>query len=695
MCGIFAYINFYNKKTLSEILSTLLTGLRSLEYRGYDSCGVSFDTKDDDDRKIVVAKAKGTVDNLSKVVEKYMNDIEFNTHICIGHTRWATHGPATPVNAHPHFSSSNYEFVVVHNGIISNFAEIKCFLEKEGYGITSVPSDGQSFLVEQSEGQAEFYSETDTEVLSKLAHYIYNKLLNETGYKPTFLSVIANTIYLIKGTFGCIFKSSYYPNEAVAARLASPLLFGFKYHEGAKVRHSVRSVIMNRDGSFTQIDKLAEDLASSELPTELFIASDAPAFADKTKDVLVLQDWDIVHISESGIDIVNFDNVGSDHRTIEKIDVSLQSIALGDYPHFMLKEIKEQPITLHSTLLGRLCIPENCVKLGGIIPHLDTIRKSKYITFIGCGTSYNAALAVRPLFEQFTKQRIYVEVASDFNDRLPAIFRDDICVFLSQSGETADTLLSLEHCRRNEAFCIGINNTPGSSITRNTDCGIHINAGVEIGVASTKCYTSMVVCLILFLILLLEDTVSMQDEIKRVIKDLSVISDLVSETIKKTEDKVKELADIVAKKDNLIMLGRRTHYATARETALKIKELTYIHSEGLMAGELKHGPLALIDEHSLVIFFATGENDEMFAACQSSLQQVKARGARVLVIASEEEEPKVKDISDWIVIVPKTSQWLQTIINIIPMQLLSYYTAIKKGINVDRPRNLAKSVTVQ
>lgn len=359
----------------------------------------------------------------------------------------------------------------------------------------------------------------------------------------------------------------------------------------------------------------------------------------------------------------------------------------------MLKEIMEQPQSLAATMRGRILPGSTDIHLGGMIPHIDTIKQSKYIIFIACGTSYNAALAVRPLFEQFTKQRIFVEVASDFNDRKPIVFRDDTCVFLSQSGETADTLMALEYCRNSGAFCVGINNTPGSSISRGTTCGIHLNAGVEIGVASTKCYTSMIEALLMFLLLLMQDSVSQKKERKRALQDLAILPSKVDEVLKLSAT-IQEIAPFVATQKNLIMLGRRTHYATARETALKIKELTYIHSEGLMAGELKHGPLALIDDESLVIFFATGEDDEMFAASQSSLQQIKARGAKVLVVANEEDVPKVKSFSDWLIVVPKMTQWTQMIVNIIPMQLLAYYVALHKGINVDRPRNLAKAVTV-
>jgi glucosamine--fructose-6-phosphate aminotransferase (isomerizing) len=689
-------LNFLTDKSLKEIINFLIKGLKKLEYRGYDSCGIGFDLVHSEIRKQVLIKSKGSVTNLQAILEEILPKVEvsFKTHIAIGHTRWATHGSPTATNAHPHISSPNFAFIVVHNGIISNYTALKTFLIQQT-GFISVnlehktnDDNPNSIIYQTDDNDIRFYSETDTEVLPKLAYFVYLKLNRESHEKPTFLSVIANTMKLIEGTFGCLFKSSLYPNEVIGCRVGSPIVLGLKYDQHEIKNHSARYINLKPD----LIENFHISLAGNPKPREIFLSSDPTAFIDETQNGLILEEWDIVHISENGVTIINTNpSPLLDKRLVETLAMSVQDIDKGNYPHFMFKEIMEQPQSLMSTLKGRL--HDGRVNLGGLIPYLSTLRRAKYFLFIGCGTSYHAALAIRPLFEQFCEQRIQLEIASDFNDRKPVIFRDDVCFFISQSGETADTLIALNYCKKNGAFCIGINNSPGSSLSRNTECGVHLNAGVEIGVASSKAYTSTIEVLILILLLLMQDSIKFTEERNIACNDLINLSQVVEKVLKKAHE-IQTIAKALYQRRAFYILGRKTHFATAKETALKLSELTYIHSEGFLAGELKHGPIALIDEESFIIFFATGEDPDIFTSTLSSLQQVKSRGAKILIIASEDDVKDLSPISDNIFTIPKTSPWTQMIVNIIPMQLLAYYIAIEKNLNVDRPRNLAKSVTV-
>ena len=690
MCGIFAYLNFLTDKNLKEILIRVLSSLKSLEYRGYDSCGVSFDILDENkQRKSVIVKSSGDIEALEKIIAPFLKEnVIFNNHVAIGHTRWATHGAPTAANSHPHYSSPNLEFIVCHNGIISNYKALKDRLLREPIFSISKDKTPQNIIYQQTDAKAEFTSETDSEILPKLALFVYNSLYSQTGKKPSFLTVIANTMKLVEGTYACIFKSTLYPNEIVACKLSSPLLLGLKYSDQSDFQEAARLVKLRSDSFVTVNDETGNaNVKSAPKPCELFLASDAPAFADFTNKSIVLEDWDIVHITSEVVDIINTPPESTTFRSsriVEDLSVSIQNISLGNYPHFMLKEIMEQPSTLSQTFKTRL---------DDVYRHLDTIQNCNTFRFIGCGSSYNVSVSVRPLFEQYTNRRIILEIASDFNDRKPTVFRDECCIFISQSGETADTLVSLEICRSSGAFCIGVTNTPGSSLSRNTDCSIFLNAGTEIGVASTKSYSSSIISLLNFLILLIEDSKKYEKERSIAIQDMKELPSTI-EKVLELKGQIENLSEVVKEQKQLLILGRRTNYGTARETSMKMEELTYVASEGMMAGELKHGPLALIDENTFVIFFTNSEDIEVRKQCMTSLQQIKARNAKVLLIASDDQKDKIGGLYDHLLIVPQTSQWVQMIVNIVPMQLLAYYVACKKGINVDRPRNLAKSVTV-
>ncbi|PNF24493.1 Glutamine--fructose-6-phosphate aminotransferase [isomerizing] 2 [Cryptotermes secundus] len=676
MCGIFAYLNYLTPKTRREILELLVNGLKRLEYRGYDSAGVALDAADGKDISIV--KKKGKVKVLEDEINSRINELDFegttDSHVGIAHTRWATHGVPSEVNSHPQRSDVNHAFVVVHNGIVTNYKDVKVFLLKKGY---------------------QFESETDTEVIAKLVHHIYLQNPN-----CSFRELIEQVIQQLEGAFALCFKSKHFPGECVATRRGSPLLVGIK----AKTRLATDHVpiLYSKDHRphgrgdlpiLPRSDSTAEFQPLEDKEVEYFFASDASAVIEHTNRVIFLEDDDVAAVKEGSLSIHRLRRSLDDShsREIITLKMEIQQIMKGNYSSFMQKEIFEQPESVVNTMRGRLNFETQTVILGGIKDYIPEIRRCRRLMMIGCGTSYHSAVATRQLLEELTELPVMVELASDFLDRNTPVFRDDVCFFISQSGETADTLMALRYCKNRGALIVGITNTVGSSICRESHCGVHINAGPEIGVASTKAYTSQFISLVMFALVMSEDRISLQARRSEIIKGLQHLDEQIREVLK-LDEKVEELAKDLYQHKSLLIMGRGYNYATCMEGALKVKELTYMHSEGIMAGELKHGPLALVDNNMPVIMIVT--RDPVYVKCMIALQQVTAREGRPIIIC-EKGDRETQSFASRSLEVPHTVDCLQGILTVIPMQLLSYHIAVLKGCNVDCPRNLAKSVTVE
>ncbi|KAL9297060.1 hypothetical protein ACSQ67_022956 [Phaseolus vulgaris] len=538
-----------------------------------------------------------------------------------------------------------------------------------------------------------FESETDTEVIPKLAKFVYDKA-NEAADGVTFSQVVLEVMRHLEGAYALIFKSPHYPNELIACKRGSPLLLG------------VKELTENKgNGSAFEDDKF---LSKDDKPKELFLSSDANAVVEHTKKVLVIEDGEVVHLKDGGASILKFDsNMGENgaflsrtcsvRRALSVLEMEVEQINKGHYEHYMQKEIYEQPESLTTTMRGRLirlgANKSKSVLLGGLKDHLKTIRRSRRIVFIGCGTSYNAALAARPILEELSGVPVTMEIASDLLDREGPIYREDTAVFVSQSGETADTLLALEYALENGALCVGITNTVGSAIARNTHCGVHINAGAEIGVASTKAYTSQIVVMVMLSLAIGGDTISNKARREAIIDGLFNLPNKVREVLK-LDQEMKDLAKLLIAEQSLLVFGRGYNYATALEGALKVKEVALMHSEGILAGEMKHGPLALVDENLPIVVVAT--RDACFSKQQSVIQQLHARRGRLIVMCSKGDASSVcPNQSCRVIEVPQVEDCLQPVINVVPLQLLAYHLTVLRGFNVDQPRNLAKSVTTQ
>ncbi|KAI8804712.1 hypothetical protein BJ742DRAFT_760190 [Cladochytrium replicatum] len=671
------------------ILENLLNGLQRLEYRGYDSVGISIDGDGNDSPADIVVKEVGKVVELRKKVAAAIasNEIDvsksFESGVAIAHTRWATHGVPSIRNGHPQRSDHTGEFIVVHNGIITNNTSLKTVLEKFGYV---------------------YESDTDTETIAKLCKYIYDSEKATAGSALTFPRLVKAVCAKLEGAFGLLFKSRHYPCEVVAARRGSPLLVGVKTTQKLGVNFvdvdtDTEPVVGGTNGFLTPGSVTMQRSPSRFLsdngtppPVEYIIASDASAIIEHTKKVLYLEDDDLAHIAQGDLHIhrIRRDDRMSSIRPVHILDAELAQIQKGMFSHFMLKEIYEQPESVVSTMRGRLLVDDSRVVLGGLRTQLANVRRSRRIIFIACGTSYHSCLASRALFAELTELPISVEVATSFLDEQVPIFRDDCVIFVSQSGETKDSLRALSYCKERGALCVGVTNTVGSTISRETHCGVHINAGPEICVASTKAYTSQVVALVMIALQLSDDNLGKQMRREAIIAGLVGLSTMIKRTLG-LQKEAKRIAEELAKEEHIILLGRGYQGATCLEGALKIKEESYVHAEGILAGELKHGCLALIDKSMPVILIMN--QDRHYKDVENAFKQVTARGGRPIVICDENDESSLFDGLTTIP-VPQTVDVLQGIINIIPLQMIAYYMSVAKGVDPDYPRNLAKSVTV-
>ena len=612
MCGIVGYIGKRNAVPIA------IEGIKRLEYRGYDSAGVALINKDND---LNIYKESGKIIELERILPK---PSLIESKVAIAHTRWATHGEPTAINAHPHPDCKN-ELAVVHNGIIENFKKLKKKLIDEGHT---------------------FKSETDTEVLS----HLFEHFIALTG---DFTNGIRDALKLVEGTYGIAVIHKKYPNMMVAARRGSPLILG-----------------------------IGTD--------EFFICSDVSAIIIHTKKVIYLQDGELVTITPLNFAITTLSNEKVEAH-ISEVDWDISSIDKGDYPHFMLKEIFEQPVSIENAFRGRLVTKLSTVRLGGLHMTGEELRRIKKIQIIGCGTSWHAGLIGKFIIENLARIPVEVEYASEYRYRNPIIPEDTIVFVISQSGETADTLAALREAQAKGAKVLGLTNTVGSTIARESDGGVYIHAGVEIGVASTKAFTSQVTILTLLAVLLgrmkhLSPTYGME-----FIKELNEIPKKV-EKILEMNDEILEIAKTIKDSTNMLYLGRGVNYPVALEGALKLKEISYIHAEGYPAAEMKHGPIALIDENMPVVAIAL--QDTIYDKIISNLQEVKARKGRIIAIATE-GDTQIKSYVDNVIYVPSTIEVLQPLLSVIPLQLLAYHVAELKGFDVDQPRNLAKSVTVE
>ena len=604
MCGIFGYVG---TRTATPIL---LDGLRTLEYRGYDSAGIfvpGFGS----------VKAVGPIDELAK---KITTTIPGTTGIA--HTRWATHGAPTELNAHPHLDMSG-GVAVVHNGIIENYREIREGLTVRG--ITCV-------------------SETDTEVLAKLIG---------TFYSGDLLAAVRQALQVVRGTYGIAVASSHQPDLIVVARMGSPIVLG-----------------LAADGNL--------------------VSSDPSALLVHTKDVVYLQDGECAVIKKDSYKITTIKGEVRE-RAAETVEWDVESVQKNGYDHFMLKEIFEAPQVIENTIRGRLLVEKGRAKLGGLEPVLEELAALNRLMIIGCGSAYYAGQVGRYMLEEYANLPVEVELGSEYRYKKNIPDKQSAVLAVTQSGETADTLASLRSAKQQGVLALGVVNVVGSTIARESDAGVYNHAGPEVAVASTKAFVSQLTVFVLLTLLIGRERGMSEEEGKEIARQLQELPNIITEYLKKTDD-IKKVAEKYAKYRDAMYIGRKFHTPIAHEGSLKLKEVTYIHAEAYAGGELKHGSIAMLDENFPII--ALAPQDDVYEKMVSNIEEARARKAPILMITTEGNY-RATDIADDVLYIPKVHPILQPIVTTIPLQLLAYYSGVEKGLNVDRPRNLAKSVTVE
>jgi glutamine---fructose-6-phosphate transaminase (isomerizing) len=611
MCGIVGYIG------PREAYPIIITGLKRQEYRGYDSTGIAVLN-----HGLHVYKKKGKVAEL----EQSLLGKPLNANIGIGHTRWATHGEPSDVNAHPHQSASG-KLAMIHNGIIENYAQLKQELTNKGYS---------------------FKSDTDTEVLLNFIEEI------KKSNQCTLEEAVRIALKRVAGAYVILLLDEDDPGTIIAARNGSPLVIGI-----GKGEH--------------------------------FLGSDATPMLEYTKEVVYVNDYEVAIIKA---DELVLKNLGNERQTpyITKLDMELTAIEKSGYDHFMLKEIFEQPSTIYDCLRGRLHAKEGTITMKGIEDNIQSLVNAKRIIIIACGTSWHAGLVAEYIIEELCRIPVEVEYASEFRYRNPIVNKGDIIIAVSQSGETADTLVAIEKAKEHGAVIFGIVNVVGSSIARASHAGAYTHAGMEIGVASTKAFTAQLAVLTMIALKIAKEKGTIdEDRYSKLLFELEDVPEKVNAILKNAEE-IKAMAEKYKDSVNALYLGRGYNFPIALEGALKLKEISYIHAEGYPAAEMKHGPIALVDDQLPVVFVAT--KDEYHGKIVSNIQEIKARKGKVIAIITDGDE-QIPAMADASFAVPAADEIVAPMLSVIPLQLLSYYIGVAKGCDVDKPRNLAKSVTVE